>query len=216
MILIIQICNRKFHYLEFIKPIEDVLQRNGIEFESIHYKKFTEETISRAKKIIISGTSLKDNEFLEDLDDFNWIREFNKPILGICGGMHILGLIFDGELKKQQEIGLADIKFKEKFLGINGNKQVYELHNFYFESKLFWAGNVLDADFFFYSDEVKKKIYDVFKFMYLHNLQHYLFPMRLIFKRLIELSLAVSTISPKLERKIFTPIENLEQKIKNI
>lgn len=137
MILIIQICNRKFHYLEFIKPIEDVLQRNGIEFESIHYKKFTEEIISRAEKIIISGTSLKDNEFLEDLDDFNWIREFNKPILGICGGMHILGLIFNGELKKQQEIGLTDIKFKEEFLGINGNKQVYELHNLYVESKEF-------------------------------------------------------------------------------
>jgi len=137
MILIIEICNKKFHYFEFVKPIEDVLKRNEIEFESIHYKKLDDKIISKAKKIIISGTSLKDNVFLDDIDDFNWIKEFDNPILGICGGMHILGLVLDGELKKQQEIGLTNINFKEEFLGINGKKQVYELHNFYVESKAF-------------------------------------------------------------------------------
>ena len=137
MILTIQMCNIRFHYLEFVKPIEDVLKRNKIEFESIHYKKLTDEILSKAEKIILSGTSLKDNEFLEDLDDFTWIKEFYKPILGICGGMHILGLIFDGELKKQQEIGLTDINFKKEFLGLDNGKQVYELHNYYVESKSF-------------------------------------------------------------------------------
>lgn len=137
MILIIQICNRKFHYLEFVKPIEDVLKGNNIEFESIHYKMLTEELVLKAEKIIISGTSLRDNAFLEDIKKFNWIKEFDKPILGICGGMHILGLIFDSELKKQQEIGLTDINFKEKFLGMDGKKQVYELHNYFVESKAY-------------------------------------------------------------------------------
>ena len=32
MIQLIQICNRKFHYFEFVKPIEDVLKINEIEF----------------------------------------------------------------------------------------------------------------------------------------------------------------------------------------
>ncbi len=137
MILIIQICNRKFHYFEFVKPIEDAFKRNEIEFESIHYKKLTDEIIQKAEKIIISGTSLKDNEFLEDINNFSWIREFDKPLLGICGGTHILGLVFNGKLKKQQEIGLTDIVFKEEFLGINGTKQVYELHNLYVESETF-------------------------------------------------------------------------------
>ena len=70
MILILQICNIHFHYLEFVKPIEDILRRNGIEFELIHYKKLTDEIISKAHKIIISGTSLKDNEFLNDIDKY--------------------------------------------------------------------------------------------------------------------------------------------------
>jgi len=51
--------------------------------------------------------------------------------------MHILGLIFNGKLKKQQEIGLTTIKFKQEFLGINGKIEVYELHNNYAISKEF-------------------------------------------------------------------------------
>ena len=38
---------------------------------------------------------------------------------------------------KQQEIGLTEIKFKKKFLGLDGKKQVYELHNYYAESNEF-------------------------------------------------------------------------------
>ncbi len=131
MILLIQICNKRFHYLEFIKPIEDVLKRNNIKFESIHYKKVTEDIIHKAEKIIISGTSLKDNGFIKDIDKFKWIKKFDKPILGICGGMHILGLIFNGELIKQQEIGLTFIDIKQEFLGYKEKIEVYELHNFY-------------------------------------------------------------------------------------
>jgi GMP synthase (glutamine-hydrolysing) len=133
MILIIYINNEKFHYLEFVKPIEDILKKIGYEYKSIHYKNQDENQITKAEKIIIPGTSLRDNKFFEDIELFNWIRDFNKPILGICGGMHLLGLIFGGKLKKIQEIGLIDIRFKKEFLGKYGIIEVYELHNFYVE-----------------------------------------------------------------------------------
>ena len=137
MILLIQIQNQKFHYLEFVKPIEDILKGNKIKFKSTHYKKMNKKFISKSDKIIICGTSLKDSIFLENLALFSWIKEFNKPILGICGGMHILGLTFDGILKKQQEIGLIDINFNKKFLGKYGKIQVYELHNYFMKSDEF-------------------------------------------------------------------------------
>ncbi len=137
MMLLIQIHSQKFHYLEFVKPIEDVLKKNKIKFESIHYKKMEYNFISKADKIIISGTSLKDNTFLKDITLFSWIIEFNKPILGICGGMHMLGLTFHGILEKQQEIGLTDINFNKEFLGKHGKIQVYELHNYFVESDEF-------------------------------------------------------------------------------
>jgi GMP synthase (glutamine-hydrolysing) len=131
MILIVQICNEKFHYFEFIKPIEDILKKNKIEFESINYKEVTVELINKSDKIIISGTSLKDNGFIEDISNFSWIKKQNIPILGICGGMHIMCLIYNGELKKQQEIGLTNIEIKKEFMGHIGKIEVYELHNYY-------------------------------------------------------------------------------------
>jgi GMP synthase (glutamine-hydrolysing) len=137
MILIIKTPNNSFHDLEFVKPIEDILKSHQINFKSVHYNKINEKLIKKADKIIISGTSLKDNKYLNYIKKFNWIKEFEKPILGICGGMHILGLIFKGKIKKYQEIGLKEVIFENDFLGFNGNHIVYELHNLNVLSKEF-------------------------------------------------------------------------------
>jgi len=137
MILIIQLPQEKLHYFEFVKPIEDVLRKNNIEFRSIPYKSLDENIFLNIDKIIISGTSLKDNRFLKDLEYFRWIKNLDKPTLGICGGMHILGLLFNGELKKQQEIGLTKINFEKEFLRLSGSVEVYELHNYFVEPEDF-------------------------------------------------------------------------------
>jgi len=134
MILLIQINNLKFHYLEFVKPVEDILTNINIKFKSVHYKEISSQQISQSKKIIIPGTSLKDNSFLKEINKFQWILEYNNPILGICGGMHILGLLYGGKLKKQQEIGLNEVYFHKPFLGFFGAREVYELHNYFVES----------------------------------------------------------------------------------
>jgi len=137
MILIIKTPNRKLHDLEFVKPIEDVLKRDKFEFKSVHYSKINLELLNTADKIIISGTSLKDNTYLDSINEFSWIEDFNSPILGICGGMHILGLVYKGEIKKRQEIGLKKINFNYNFLGFQGEHVVYELHNLNIESNKF-------------------------------------------------------------------------------
>jgi len=137
MILLIQICKETFHYFEFVKPIEDILKKIKMVFKLIYYKDVNDKILIETDKVIICGTSLKDNSFLDDIDNFLWIKNFNKPILGICGGMHILGLVFDGELNKQQEIGLTKINFNKEFLKLKGSTEVYELHNFYVNSDEF-------------------------------------------------------------------------------
>jgi len=137
MIMIVNICSNNLHYFEFVKPIEDVLIKNNFEFKTRFYKKLKPELITKADKLIISGTSIKDNNFLENLKFFNWIKDFEKPILGICGGMHIIGLTYNGRIKKQQEIGLTKIYFRDEFLGLKENVEVYELHNYCVKSNEF-------------------------------------------------------------------------------
>ena len=127
-ILIISTCKEKLHELEFVKPIEKILSQNNMNFTTINYQNLSQNYLNNYDKIIITGTSFKDNEFLEDLKKFSWINNLNKPILGICAGMHLIGLTFKGKLIDLKEIGEKRINFKKEFLGLDKKQSVYLLH----------------------------------------------------------------------------------------
>jgi GMP synthase (glutamine-hydrolysing) len=131
MILIISTCEEKIHELEFVKPIENILKEKKESFITKHYKELKKDDLNKASKIIISGTSLKDNEFLNNIDHFQWIKSIDKPILGVCAGMQIILLIYNGKLRNKKEIGYYKEDFIKDFLGINGEQEVYHLHNNY-------------------------------------------------------------------------------------
>lgn len=132
-LLIINICKEKLHYFEFVKPIEDILKKNNIKYLTKHYKDLKEKDLKDSSKIIICGTSLYDNEFMKDIDKFGWIKEIKKPVLGICGGMQVIGIIFEGKIKKKTEIGFFNENFTSRFLGLEGENEVYHLHNNYID-----------------------------------------------------------------------------------
>jgi GMP synthase-like glutamine amidotransferase len=142
MILIINICKEKLHELEFVKPVEDILKNQSINFFTKHCIQLKNSDIEKADKIIICGTSLKDNDFLMHLDKFSWIKNTKKQILGICGGAHIIGLILGNKLKKKKEIGLKDLIIRQKFLGSIGKLQVYHLHQFHILPEVFHKNNI--------------------------------------------------------------------------
>lgn len=133
MILIISTCKEKLHELEFVKPIKNILINNKTKFKITHYSKLNQSIIKKTSKIIICGTSLADNQFIKNINSFNFIKTYNKPILGICAGMHIIGLIYEGRLKKEKQIGPIDVEFIEPFLSMQGKYQVYALHGLYTE-----------------------------------------------------------------------------------
>ncbi|MBI2044309.1 hypothetical protein HYT24_03020 [Candidatus Pacearchaeota archaeon] len=141
MILVINICKEKLHELEFVKPIEDVLRENSKKFFTKHYKELNKKDLEKAEKAIICGTSLRDNEFLENTKKFSWIKDFKKPILGICGGSHIIGLALGYKLKKKKEIGLREINLDKEFLGIKGKIQVYHLHGLEVLPEVYYKDN---------------------------------------------------------------------------
>ena len=131
MILVINVSKEKLHYFEFVKPIEKILKENNIKFLTKHYKKVSEIDLKKADKIIICGTSLMDFDYEKNLCKFYWIRNFEKPILGICAGMQIISLIFGGKMKKETEIGFYNENFGKEFLSLKGKHEVYHLHNNY-------------------------------------------------------------------------------------
>ena len=131
MILVINICKESLHYLEFVRPIECILKENNIKFMVKHYLDIANKDIDNSDKIIICGTSLADNKFLSEISKFKFLLAFNRPVLGICGGMQIISLVFGGKIKNNAEIGFYNEEFTGKFLGIDGKKEVYHLHNNY-------------------------------------------------------------------------------------
>lgn len=78
-------------------------------------------------------------------------------------------------------------------------------HSF-FELEVFWAGDVLKANFFHYDDDIKQKIYEIFKFMYIYNLKRHNTFMKYMFRMSIEFSQKIYWISPGMESILFTPI----------
>jgi len=135
MILIIKTNKELLHDYEFVKPIEDIIKKVNFEYEIKHLKDTNKINFSKYSKIIICGTSLQDNNFLNY--DFSFLKNISIPILGICAGAQLIGLSFGGKLKKQTEIGFYKENFEKDFLGLSGICEVYHLHNFYIEfSKL--------------------------------------------------------------------------------
>ena len=130
MNLIISVCKERILELEFVKPVEKIVGKN---YFVKNYKEVTSEDSKKAKKVIICGTSLEDFEYLKNLEKFSWIKDFEKPILGICAGMQIIGLIFGSELIFEEYIGTHfetfNLEFSSKFFSEGETVQeVYYLH----------------------------------------------------------------------------------------
>lgn len=131
MILLISTNSEPLHKLEFVKPIEEILNKRKIEFKTIYYSELNNSHINKSSKIIIAGTSLQDNKFLRNIKKFEFIKSYHKPLLGICAGMQIISLIYGSELKKKTEIGYYLEFFDKEFLSLQGEHEVYHLHNNY-------------------------------------------------------------------------------------
>ena len=127
MILIINLNKSSLHDYEFVKPITDLITKKH---RVIHYKKLKSKDITKADKIILTGTSLKNYEYLSHYKQFSWINNSDKHILGICAGMHIIGKIFNAKIIKSTEIGIISVKQINSNSIFNNVKEVYSLHNF--------------------------------------------------------------------------------------
>jgi len=116
-------------YNEFVSPIATAVEELDECFVK-HYLEVRREDISKCNDIILSGSALKDNATLNQTEKFKWMKECDKPILGICAGMQTTGLVFGARLEKCLEIGMTTITTLAANHLFSSSFKAYELHNY--------------------------------------------------------------------------------------
>lgn len=134
MILLVDLCYEKnsLSQYEFVHPIASHLEGSGFICNIIHFTEITKNALDLCDKIILCGTALKDNYYAKRLELFSWIKDCDKPLLGICAGMQVIGAVFGGKIVPQPSIGLDRIKIirESPLLGEPQEIEGYHLHNF--------------------------------------------------------------------------------------
>lgn len=129
MILIVDMNDRKYPLspLEFVQPISYITSETEVSHIA-HYTEVNPEIASSYEKIILSGNCLKDGEFRTRVNDFQWIKKCERPVLGICAGMQALGLVFGSSLMRCEEIGMTNIRTIAHNPLFSSTFVAYELH----------------------------------------------------------------------------------------
>jgi len=122
MILVISVCKEKLSELEFVAPVAALVTDPVVK----HYKEITEEDLTKADKVIICGTALKDFDYLENLNKFGWIKAFKKPVLGICAGFQIIAVSLGKELVDELSIGQKEKSYYLHSKTIKGKETIKE------------------------------------------------------------------------------------------
>jgi GMP synthase (glutamine-hydrolysing) len=123
-------CKQKsLGFYEFVLPIVSVIQEFNGYFVK-HYTEVTQDDLNESDSVILSGTPLKDNVTLNQLEKFRWTKTCEKPILGICAGMQTLGLVFGLHLKTCLGIGMTEIRTLIENPLFCSTFNAYALHNF--------------------------------------------------------------------------------------
>ena len=132
-ILLVDLCARPdslFQY-EFVHPVRAALKDCGHGSRILHYTELTPQDIDASERIILCGTALKDDEYLGHLSQLSWIRDFRRPLMGICAGMQVISAIYGGAAVPCPAIGLTEIDIIQdsSLLGEARPLEVYQLHN---------------------------------------------------------------------------------------
>jgi GMP synthase (glutamine-hydrolysing) len=114
---------------EFVLPIVSIAEE--LEKCTIkHYLEVNGKSLNSCDKVILSGSALKNTVTLNHAGWFKWLRDCDKPVLGICAGMQTVGLVFGGRMEKCREIGMTEIATSKANLLFSSTFKAYTLHNY--------------------------------------------------------------------------------------
>ena len=124
MILIISLCSDKLSEEEFVRPLVSIVGKCMVK----QYTKVTKKDLETATHIILSGNPLQDNKYQHH--NWSWIKQYKKPFLGICAGMHVIGIAHGSKMVKATRIGMTNVRVTRSGLLPQGKYEAYELHQY--------------------------------------------------------------------------------------
>jgi GMP synthase (glutamine-hydrolysing) len=130
MILIIDMNWKKdsLGYYEFVSPVASIAKSLD-EYAVKHYLEVTSKELGQCDIVILSGTALKDMATLNRLEKFQWLKETEKPVLGICAGMETIGMAYGMRLTRCLEIGMTQVNVVKENVLFSGGLKAYSLHS---------------------------------------------------------------------------------------
>lgn len=119
---------------EFVKPLEKIVSEEGMESILVEYADAPEFDFEKIDGILMSGSPQGDDIVEHHLPWFLWLKEIEKPVLGICAGHHITGSLFGSELLRSKEPESGDFKIDlltddPLFSGLPKTIKVKQMHN---------------------------------------------------------------------------------------
>lgn len=119
---------------EFAAPIEQTVKETGAHAEFIEYKDCLTTALDEFDGIILTGSPQGDDIVEHHLPYFEWIKTYEKPVLGICAGHHITGYLYGSTLLRSEEPESGDFMVKilcndPIFNGLSPTFEVRQMHN---------------------------------------------------------------------------------------
>lgn len=118
----------------FFAPLEEIVKQEGMKPVTIEYTNCINFDFNTVNGVIISGSPQGDDIVEHHLPYFEWLNDFQKPVLGICAGHHISGFMHGSEILRSKEPESGDfmvdvVKTDVLLEGLQASFKVKQMHN---------------------------------------------------------------------------------------
>lgn len=119
---------------EFAAPIEKIISDAGSSPSFIEYAECADTNLNDFDGIILSGSPQGNDIVQHHASYFKWIKQYEKPVLGICAGHHVTGFLYGSELLRSKEPESGDfmieiIKDDPLFKAMRSEFKARQMHN---------------------------------------------------------------------------------------